>query len=110
MNKTIDDFFTLRNQIFNYFKYIEDWRVLPIYDSRHHYWRLDENKDGSGDVHFSDKEVDLDTENQYTNEIYTQRHLNKWVYRGKDFTMIVVDTHTDGNQFLQIFSNSKERK
>lgn len=44
----------------------------------------------------------------YSNEIYTQRFLPKWVYRGKDYTMICVDTHTDGNKFLQIFDNSKE--
>jgi len=44
----------------------------------------------------------------YRNDIYTQRFLSKWVYRGEDYTMICVDTHTDGNKFLQIFNNKKE--
>lgn len=46
---------------------------------------------------------------RYVNEIYTQRHLTKWVYRGEDYTMILVDTHVDRNQFLQIFANKYER-
>ena len=46
----------------------------------------------------------------YQNEIYTQRFLPKWVYRGKEYTMICVDTRTDGNTFLQVFDNSKEIK
>ena len=48
--------------------------------------------------------------NYYEDEIYTQRFLPKWVYRGEDYTMVCVDTHTDGNQFLRIFDNLKERK
>jgi hypothetical protein len=46
----------------------------------------------------------------YSNEIYTQRFLPKWVYRTDDYTMICVDTHVDGNKFLQIFDNAKEVK
>ncbi len=96
--------------VFNYFGYVEDWRVIPLDDSREYFWRLD--GEGPREVHFADSEEELGSEsgNYYVNEIYTQRHLPKWVYRGEDFTMIVVDTHTDGNMLLQIFSNSKEIK
>ena len=45
----------------------------------------------------------------YSDEIYTQQSLKKWVYRADDYTMVCVDTHTDGNQFLRIFDNAKER-
>ncbi len=112
--KLLADYFKLRNQIFEYFGYVEDWRVLPIYDSTIHsggadYWRLDEV---AGTVKFAPIEENLDDEDAgdyYENTIYKQRHLPKWVYRGADYTMIVVDTHTDGNQFLQIFDNKLER-
>ena len=46
----------------------------------------------------------------YSASIYTQRFLRKWVYRGKDFTLVCMDTHTDGNKFLGVFDNSKEIK
>ena len=108
--KLFDDYDELRNKLFEYFGYVEDWRVLPFDDARKYFWRLDSGEDG-GNVCFADSEEELSTEegNYYENEIYTQRHLKKWVYRGADYTMVVVDTHTDGNQFLQIFDNALER-
>lgn len=109
--KLLDEYLKLQKEIYDYFGYVEDWRVIPIDDAREYYWRL--NGEGyGGKVTFAETIEELDDEEGecYKNEIYTQRHLPKWVYRGKDFTMICVDTHTDGNQFLQIFDNSKEVK
>ena len=99
-----------RKEIFEYFGYAENYRVLPLDDARECYWKLD--GEGPGNVLFAEKEEDvrLETGNHYSNVIYTQRFLQKWVYRGKDFTMIVVDTHIDMNQLLQIFDNAKEVK
>lgn len=100
-----------RQKLFDYFGYVEDWVVIPVDDTTHYFWQLDQQPDGSGEVRFADTEEELNTGegNAYANEIYTQRHLPKWVYRGEDYTMVVVDTHTDGNKFLQIFSNEYER-
>ena len=107
--KQLDDYFALQKQIYDYFGYFEDWRVIPLEDNREHFWRLD--GEGPGTVRFAETEALLDDEemNYYEDDIYTQRHLQKWVYRGKDFTMVCVDTHTDGNQFLRVFDNAKER-
>lgn len=107
----LDQYLELQKQIFEYFGYVEDWRAIPIDDAREYFWHL--TGEGSGDeVKFAKEEENLfdgtDTDG-YSNEIYTQRFLPKWVYRGKDYTMICVDTHTDGNKFLQIFDNTKER-
>jgi len=104
----LNNYFDIQRQIFEYFGYEENWRVIPIEDSTNLYWML--NGEGPGTVHFADTVVELTQQrgNYYENEIYTQRHLNKWVYRGKDYTMVVVDTRTDGNKFLQIFVNLKE--
>lgn len=104
--KLLEQYFELQQQIFDYFGYVEDWRVLPIDNSTDYFWRLDENE-----VFFADSEDELENEcgNFYANEIYRQRHLPKWVYEGEEYTMIVVDTNTDGNQFLQVFSNAMRR-
>lgn len=108
-DKLLDKYDELRNELFSYFGYVEDWCVIPLDDSREYFWRLE--GEGPGIVKFADTEIELENEEgkYYENEIYTQRHLPKWVYRGAEFTMIVVDTHTDGNKFLQIFSNANER-
>lgn len=108
--KKLDAYLELQKEIFEYFGYVEDWRSLPINDERGSFWFI-EGSETNGSVEFADTVEDLSDEeagNYYSNEIYTQRHLPKWVYRGEEYTMICVDTHTDGNQFLQIFSNDKE--
>ena len=99
----------LQDEVFAYFGYVEDWRVLPLDDARQYFWKLD--GEGPGTVKFADTEGELANEEgqYYASEIYTQRHLPKWVHRGADFTMIAVDTHTDGNKFLQVFANANER-
>ena len=107
--KLLDEYFKIQQQIYDYFGYVEDWKVIPIEDAREYYWIL--NGEGSGGtVGFAKNEDNLKLKmgQYYENTIYTQRFLPKWVYRGEDFTMICVDTHVDGNKFLQIFDNSKE--
>lgn len=106
----LDNYEALRKEVFEYFGYVEDWRVIPLDDARPYYWYLTDGED-YGSVRFAETKEQLEDEdagNYYENEIYTQRHLPKWVYRGEEYTMICVDTHTDGNQFLQIFSNERE--
>jgi hypothetical protein len=104
--KLLEDYFKIQKEIYDYFGYVEDWKVIPINGATEYFWW----EDGET-VHFADSEDSLKSMigNYYEHEIYTQRFLPKWVYRGKDFTMICVDTRTDGNKFLQIFDNSKER-
>lgn len=102
------DYNELKNKIYDYFGYVEDWVVIPLdFDAIDYSWYLDQNENGSGTVWFQDLDNDEDL---YSHQIYTQRFLPKWVYRGNDYTMICVDTQTDGNKFLSIFTNSLELK
>jgi hypothetical protein len=135
----LDQYFGLQKQIYDYFGYREDWVVIPLDDAREYYWRIEGGEGSGGRVVFAkspdvlppyDSEKFLedlfrgvnvhddeqmkalladDKSAYYSNLIYTQRFLPKWVYRGEKFTMICVDTRTDGNKFLQIFDNEKER-
>lgn len=103
----LDRYFDLQKCIYDYFGYVEDWVVIPLDDCRDKFWYLDGEADG-GRVVYWEKPEDIETEKYYANDIYTQRHLPKWVYRGEEYTMVVVNTHTDGNHFLQIFTNAME--
>ena len=101
----LDLFFKVRQTVYDYFGFVEDWVVYPIEDYREHYWRIENDEE----VIFGEKDdVINDTGNQYVNTIYTQRFYDKWVYRGEKYTMIFVDTHTDGNKFFGIYDNAKE--
>lgn len=110
----LDKYLELQKEVYSYFGYAEDWVVIPIDDGRTYWWYIN-GSESSGEVIFANKKDELPiTEDgeikgeYFSNEIYTQRFLPKYVYRGKDYTMICVDTHVDGNKFLQIFDNSKE--
>jgi hypothetical protein len=96
----LDEHQSAREKIFEYFGYVEDWCVYPIEDARCYIWYTDGDR-----VVFGDE--DAEPGDHYSNTVYRQRFLPKWVYEGDEFTMILVDTHVDGNKFLQIFDNSK---
>lgn len=105
----LDTYNETKQKLFDYFGYVEDWVSIPIEDSREFYWTL--YGEGPGHVDFAETLADLvnkDEGNYYQEEIYTQRFLPKWVYRGEEYTMISVYGSSDGNKFLRIFSNSKE--
>jgi len=105
-------YFELEKEIHAYFGYQEDWRVIPLADKTDHYWFVNQDSDGSGVVVHSPGPLTPESieagDKIYSGDIYTQRHLPKWVYRAADYTMVVVDTRTDGNKFLTVFDNKKE--
>lgn len=105
--KLLKEYFDIQQKIYDYFGYVEDWVVIPIDDATKYYWYIQGN-DEQGSVLFAKMTSHFATGEHYENEIYRQRFLPKWVYRGENYTMICVDTHTDGNKFLQIFDNKKE--
>ena len=110
--KALDKYLKLQKEIFDYFGYVEDWAVIPIDDRREMYWSLEQDEHGRGHVTFFDQPLTpavIKSERYYQDEIYTQRFLPKWVYRGEKYTMVCVDTRTDGNKFLAIYDNTKEQ-
>src|SRR5215217_6808693 len=103
--RLLDEYLEIQKQIYDHFGYVEDWVAIPIDDRREQYWALTDSE-----VWYSPSRDDLVDENEnnlYSDEIYTQRFLPKWVYEAADYTMICVDTHTDGNKFLAIYDNQK---
>jgi hypothetical protein len=101
----IESYFCLKNNVFEYFGYKEDWCVFPLDDARKYYWCI--SYDGQT-VCYADTRKELGTEEEYEAEIYKQRFLTKWVYTADDYTMILVDTHVDLNRLLMVFDNKKE--
>ena len=114
----LDTLMSTEQKIFDYFGYVEDWVKIPLDDGREYFWQLfpryddktDPTRITGGYVRFAETMgVLMDSDGDYyENEIYTQRFLPKYVYVGDEFTMISVDTHTDGNKFLMILDNNKQ--
>ena len=117
MTDIVDTWLEAQEAIAKHVGYKEDWRVIPFDDSREFFWAVD--KFEREWCRFSEKKVALEywLKNDdygdygmevYSDVIYTQRHLPKWVYRGKEFTVVCCDTQTDGNKLLRIFRNDRE--
>lgn len=110
----IEKYFNLADEIHEYFGYKEDWKCIPMNSQLDQYWFITgDGRVGDKYVHSPEpltKESIEAGSNIYSGSIYTQRFLPKWVYRGKEFTLVCADTHTDGNKFLMIFDNNKECK
>lgn len=85
--------------IHRYFGYVEDWQVYPIQDHTDYYWYM---RDGMV-CYGEDADTAFSLDNRYEDEI-----IDNGVYAKNDFTMINVDTHTDGNKFLFVFDNTKQ--
>ena len=106
IGSSITLYFAVQKEIYEYFGYVEDWRVIPLSDCRKFYWHLE--GDGPGTVYYANTPEDVATGEGYSDTIYTQRLLPKWVYRGPEFTMVFCDPGVDGNKFLRVFDNAKE--
>lgn len=107
----LDKYFGLRKQILDYFGYKEDWRIIPLDDCRQYYWYLT-GESAEDRVYFAKSENELSEQHGecYENSIYAYGDLERWVYRGVGYTLVVVDTHTNGNKLLSIFDNAKEMR
>lgn len=108
-----DKYFELQENLFEHCGYHEQWRIFPMVDERESIWQVQGGEGSGGEIHWGDSEeqlLDKEEGDFYSGEIYTQRHHNKWVFRGEKYTLALVDTHCDGNIYLLILDNEKELK
>ena len=98
--KAIDNYFKARQEIFDYFEYVEDWRDRPIDDCRQYFWKVD------GDNLRYAIEENFDWGDSVGYDVYSDQIIGKIMVKD-DLTMIAVDTECDGNQFLRIFDNKQ---
>jgi len=95
-----------RQALYDHVGFVEDWVTCPIEDRTELHWKLTEHEV----IYGIEKDVISENGNQFSDDIYTQRFYEKHIYRGKKFTMVFVDTHTDGMKYFAFFDNSKELK
>lgn len=112
INAIVDAYEAARKAIFDHVGYVEDWVTIPLDDNRERFWRLNGGEGHGGELLYADSEDELRTGEGkcYSAVIYTQRFLPKWVYRGPVLTLVCADTQCDGNKFLFVLDNAKERQ
>ncbi len=106
----IDRYFAAKDEVHTALGYKADWKEIPLDDQRDMYWMLvggDEGRCVWSKEPFTVGSV-IAGSDIYSGDVYTQRHLPKWVYRTPTHVAICVDTRTDGNKFLMVFDAAKE--
>jgi hypothetical protein len=108
LKQMLKEYFDLQKKIHTYFGYTEDWVTIPLLNGTEYFWSVCETKKI---VYYHENPLTQDSVEggaHYSGRIYTQRFLPKWVYRSDRYTMVSVDTQTDGNKYLMVFDNDKE--
>ena len=101
----IENYEKAKQAIYDHVGFEEDWVVCPIDDCTDKYWFIDAENE---EVHYADTKDELfEEDNHYVDEIYKQRFYDKWVYVGKDFTMVFCNPGVDGMKWFRIFANDK---
>lgn len=104
--KQLDDYLNAKQQVYNYFGFVESRVICPIDDCRKYFWKLD-----GSTIKFADSEQELDSEsgNYFEVYVYEQHSYKKHVYESPEYTMIFVDTQTNGQKYFAIWENAKKR-
>ena len=107
----LQEYCRLKEEIYRHFGFQEQWHDFPLRDETKAYWLLIQASNGHGNVAWAYEplthEVIEKGEEFYDASIYTYRHFQKWVYEAAEHTMVVIDTNTDDNRLLAVFTNSK---
>jgi len=94
-------------KLYDHVGFKPDYVVYPIDNNTDAYWYINSNND----VCYSESLKilkNVEAGKYYCGSIYTQRFYNKHVYEGKNYTMIFLDTHTDGMKYFAFFDNKKK--
>ena len=104
--KLIEDYNEALQKIYDHVGFVEDWVIYPIDDRTDSYWSVNKTS-----VKFADSLEQYNSNGDYySDEIYTQRFYDKWVYEGEDITMIFCNPGVDGMKWFRIFDNTKRIK
>lgn len=96
-------------ELYNHVGFNENYTIYAIEDMTDSFWAIIQSGRYGESVRYADTMKQFKSGGDYYEyEVCHQRFYNKWVYRGTELTMVIVNTHTDGNKFFAFFSNDKE--
>jgi hypothetical protein len=111
LSEKLKAFEELKQQIFEAFGYVEDWRAFPLFIELSAHWFLT-GEEGEDEIVFSPTpfttELIESGEQIFSAYVYSYRHLNKYVYRTDTHTMVLADPRSDLNIFLYVFDNKNQ--
>lgn len=97
----INNFNTLRQALYDHVGFVDDWVVYPIQDNTSLPWCIVAGES----VKYADDMDGFMTEGKYYEDDVCKRYYPKAIYEGKDLTMVIINTHTDGMKYFAFFAN-----
>ncbi|MBK7380727.1 MAG: hypothetical protein IPJ03_17355 [Ignavibacteriales bacterium] len=101
----MDNYNKALDRLYKHVGFKEDWVVYPINDCTDKFWNVE------GDtVKYANTKEEFESESgeYFEDELYKQRFYDKWIYEGKQLTLIFCNTHIDGVCWFRIFDNDKK--
>lgn len=94
-------------KLYKHVGFTENWIIFPIDDCTDKFWNIiDDDR-----VKYADSKEQFNSDGDYyVDDIYKQRFYLKWVYEGKDLTMIFCNPHVDGVCWFRVFDNKMRMK
>jgi len=110
--KLIEDYNDALSKLYEHVGFKEDWVVFPISDCTGYFWNIVYDPDYQCDcVRYAETVEEFNSSlnilDYFSDTIEKQRFYNKWVYIGKDMTMIFCCPGVDGMRYFSFFDNSK---
>jgi hypothetical protein len=112
LNDALTRYFAAKAEVHAGFGYQPNWREIPLDDAREMYWMLVGGEGEDAACVYSKKPFTEETLKTgqviYSSDIYTQRFLEKYVFRVAGFVMVSADPKVNLNKFLMVFDAAKE--
>lgn len=112
MSDVLKNYNKALQEIYDHVGFKEDWVVCPIDDASEYFWSIIGVNRAVRYIEIDKPYIQKEIEdgNYYEDEIYQQRFYSKWIYRGKDFTMIFCNPGVDGMKWFRVFDNKLQIK
>lgn len=107
--KLIENYNDALSKLYEHVGFKEDWVVFPISDCTEYFWDIAYDSLYKCEcVRYSETIEKFNSDGDYYSDIIEQqRFYDKWVYIGKDITMIFCCPGVDGMKYFSFFDNSK---
>ena len=94
--------------MFEHVGFKPDWVEYAIDDATDYLWKIIDTDES---VRFALTMEKMDSDGDYYQDaIYHQRFYKKWIFEGKDVTMVFCNPGVDGINWFRIFDNTKRIK
>jgi len=94
--------------LYDHVGFDKDWDDFPLDNRTNMFWKVDESNNC---IYYAENMEEMHPDGDYYKDrLYRNKTCKKYEYKGKNMTMILVDTDFHGYKFSAFYDNDKEVK